>query len=103
MEKRKPHYNLKQILAQMDSVKAMNLTLSAVDGIRMAGMLKTDALEVVQGLTNTNFYKSITTYANNKIWQDVYYTEWQGKQLYVKFQQAGKYFIVSFKEQENGY
>jgi hypothetical protein len=30
--------------------------------------------------------------------QDVYHAEWRGKPLYVKFQQAGEYFIVSFKE-----
>lgn len=30
--------------------------------------------------------------------QDVYHAEWRGKPLYVKFQQAGDYFVVSFKE-----
>lgn len=98
MEKRRPQYDLKAIIAQMDSVEGMNLTLSAVEGIRMAGMVKTEALEVVRGLSNANFYKSMTTHKSHQIWQDVYHGEWRGKQLYVKFQQAGEYFVVSFKE-----
>jgi len=30
--------------------------------------------------------------------QDVYHAEWQEVALYIKFQQAGKYFVISFKE-----
>jgi motility quorum-sensing regulator/GCU-specific mRNA interferase toxin len=94
MEKRRPHYELKAIIAQMVDVEAMNLTQSAVEGIRIAGMVKAEALEVVQCLTNSNFYKSMTTHISHKVWQGVYHAEWRGKQLYV----AGEYFIVSFKE-----
>lgn len=38
MEKHKPHYLLKVIQAQIDTLDAMNLTLSARAGIRAAGM-----------------------------------------------------------------
>ena len=98
MEKRRPLYDLKKIIAQMDSVEAMNLTLSAVEGIRMAGMIKTEALQVVRGLSNANFYKSMTTHKCHQIWQDVYHADYREKRLYVKFQQLGDYFVVSFKE-----
>lgn len=98
MEKRSPHYPLARILEQMTTVEAMNLTLSAQDGIRSAGMSKADALEVVRGLSRAKFYKSMTTTKDHRVWQDVYHAEWCGKPLYVKFQQAGEYFIVSFKE-----
>ena len=30
--------------------------------------------------------------------QDVYHAEWQSVALYIKFQQAGEYFVISFKE-----
>jgi motility quorum-sensing regulator/GCU-specific mRNA interferase toxin len=76
----------------------MNLTVSATQGIRVAGMTRSEALEVVRQLSGANFYKSMTTHQNHKIWQDVYHAKWQEKMLYVKFQQAGEYFIVSFKE-----
>ncbi len=43
MEKLKNHYSLADIQAQMMTVPAMNLTGSARDGIRQAGMAQTDA------------------------------------------------------------
>lgn len=98
MEKHKPHYLLKAIQTQMTAPEAMNLTLSAMAGIRAAGMGQVDALDVIQGLTSANFYKSMTTTQNHRVWQDVYYGEWQGVALYIKFQQAGEYFVISFKE-----
>ena len=98
MEKRTPHYPIAAIQAQMNSVEEMNLTLSSQTGIRLAGMTKQEALHVVRDLTGKNFYKSMTTHADHRVWQDVYHAQWAGKRLYVKFQQAGDYFIVSFKE-----
>jgi len=98
MEKHKPHYLLKAIQAQMNTLNAMNLTLSARAGIRAAGMAQADALAVVQGLTAMDFYKSMTSNTDHRVWQDVYHAEWQGVALYVKFQQAGEYFVISFKE-----
>lgn len=52
----------------------------------------------LQGLTATDFYKSMTINTDHRVWQDVYHAEWQGIALYVKFQQAGEYFVISFKE-----
>ena len=98
MEKNKPHYLLKAIQAQMTTPEAMNLTLSALAGMRSAGMAQADALTVIQGLTAVNFYKSMTTHSDHRVWQDVYYSEWQDVALYIKFQQAGEYFVISFKE-----
>ncbi|MFA7268728.1 MAG: type II toxin-antitoxin system MqsR family toxin [Sterolibacterium sp.] len=98
MEKRSPHYLLSAIQEQMSSIEAMNLTQSAQLGIRAAGMVMAEALEVVRGLSRSDFYKSMTTNKDHRVWQDVYHGEWRGKLLYVKFQQAGEYFVVSFKE-----
>lgn len=98
MEKRRPHYALKAILEQMNCVENMNLTLSAQQGIRVAGMTRNEALEVVSKLSASDFYKSMTTHQSHRIWQDVYHAKWREKLLYVKFQQAGEYFVISFKE-----
>ena len=98
MEKRSPHYLLSEIQAQMTTVGTMNLTISAQDGIRAAGMVKAEALEAVRGLSRADFYKSMTTNKDHRVWQDVYHAAWRGKRFYVKFQQAGEYFVVSFKE-----
>jgi motility quorum-sensing regulator/GCU-specific mRNA interferase toxin len=98
MEKQKPHYLLKAIQAQMTTQEAINLTLSALEGMRSVGMAQADVLTVIQGLTTVNFYKSMTTHSDHREWQDVYYSEWQDVALYIKFQQAGEYFVISFKE-----
>ncbi|MEQ1592293.1 MAG: type II toxin-antitoxin system MqsR family toxin [Thiobacillaceae bacterium] len=98
MEKRKPHYPLADVKAQMTTVQEMNLTVSAKVGIRQAGMAAADALAVVCGLTQANFYKSMTTNHDHAVWQDVYHATWNGKALYIKFQRVGAYFVISFKE-----
>ena len=98
MEKQKPHYLLKAIQAQMTSPEAMNLTLSALTWIRAAGLAQIDALAVVQGLTAVNFYKSMTTNPDHRVWQDVYLAQWLEVGLHIKFQQPGEYFVISFKE-----
>lgn len=98
MEKRIPHYDLMEIQAQMISVEAMNLTESARIGIHQAGMGWSDALAVVHGLQRLDFCKSMTTHRDHRVWQDVYHSEWRGRALYVKFQRAGEFFVVSFKE-----
>ena len=98
MEKQTPYYPLANIQAQMMTVQEMNLSVSAKTGIRSMGMAQADALAVVLGLTRKDFYKSMTTHADHRVWQDVYHGQWNGAALYIKFQRAGEYFIVSFKE-----
>lgn len=98
MEKRIPHYSLAEIQAQMISVATMNLTESARLGIHGAGLAWDDALAVVQGLRRSDFYKSMTTLRDHRVWQDVYHGQRGELALYVKFQRAGEFFVVSFKE-----
>lgn len=98
MEKSTPHYPLAEIQVQMISVQEMNLTVSARTGVRAVGMVQADALAVVQKLTRKNFYKSMTTHADHRVWQDVYHGQYKGVSLYVKFQRVDVYFVVSFKE-----
>jgi len=99
MEKRKPHYPLADIQKQMGTVESLNMTQLAKTGMRLAGMVMSEALSVVRSLKHGDFHKSMTTHANVKVWQDVYHAQWRGKPLYVKFQKHDKYFVVSFKEQ----
>jgi motility quorum-sensing regulator / GCU-specific mRNA interferase toxin len=98
MEKQTPHYHLLAIQSQMQFVADMNLTVSARTGIRAAGMSQSDALVVLQSLKCVDFHKSMTTLANHRVWQDVYHGQWKGLRLYVKFQLAGEFFVISFKE-----
>lgn len=47
MEKHTSHYLLIEIQAQMTTVQKMNLTVSAITGIRKLGMSRAEALSVV--------------------------------------------------------
>ncbi len=67
-------------------------------GGRAVGMAQADALAVVQRLSRKDFYKSMTTHADNRVWQDVYHGQWSEAALYIKFQRIREYFVVSFKE-----
>lgn len=94
MEKRIPHYLLSEIHAQMLTEQDMNLTATALAGIRAVGMSQADALSVIKKLARKNFYKSMTTHGDNRIWQDVYHSNWKG----IEFQRHEEYFVISFKE-----
>ena len=55
--------------------------------------------DVVMSLTIANFYKSMTTYADHRIWQDVYHAETTGgDEVYLKLTVIDDVLIVSFKE-----
>lgn len=75
MEKRRPHYDLKAIQSRMNSIEALNLTMTARHGIKAAGMTLGDALAVIKKLTTGNFYKAMTVHADSRVWQDVYHAE----------------------------
>ena len=71
MEKRTPHCKLSDIkyLVQAEKVPT---TYSAEQGAAQMGLNVTDMLSVILSLTSTDFYKSMTTHADHKVWQDVY-------------------------------
>ena len=50
-------------------------------------------------LTPGQFYKSMTTHADHRIWQDVYRTQTtRGDEVYLKLTVVDDVLIVSFKE-----
>jgi motility quorum-sensing regulator/GCU-specific mRNA interferase toxin len=54
---------------------------------------------VVKALTSADFYKSMTTHADHRIWQDVYRTRLAGEaEVYLKLTVIDDLLIVSFKE-----
>lgn len=89
MEKCTPHYSLIEIQAQMTSVMAMNLTETARVGIHGAGMEWEDALTVVRGLRRQEFYKSMTTHHDYRIWQDVYHAHWDAQSTVCQVSKGG--------------
>ena len=55
-------------------------------------------LEVVLRLTHADFYKSMTTHADHRVWQDVYRPMTGAGEVYLKLTVIDDVLIVSFKE-----
>lgn len=57
-----------------------------------------EIIGVVAGLTPRDFYKSMTTHADHRVWQDVYRPKTPAGEVYVKLTVIDDVLIVSFKE-----
>jgi motility quorum-sensing regulator / GCU-specific mRNA interferase toxin len=99
MEKSTPHCKLSvvQALAESGNVRA---TASAFSGARELGINDLSGMcAIIMEMTPTNFYKSMTTHADHRIWQDVYQTKTEhGDEVYLKLTVIEDVLIVSFKE-----
>jgi len=76
VEKRKPTYDLATLRAAFPDEKSLRLSRTAVHCVRSLGFSMADVVAVVQGLRFRHFYKSMTTYADHTVWQDVYHANY---------------------------
>jgi motility quorum-sensing regulator/GCU-specific mRNA interferase toxin len=102
MEKHKRTYDLESLKDAFSEVESLGgkVTNSAFKGAQELGLSREDLIEVIQSLKPRDFYKSMTSYADSRIWQDVYHAERGKKGLYLKFtvKPDGDYLLISFKE-----
>lgn len=100
MEKRKPHYDLKKIKAVVKDPASRPFTISALRGGLKLGLTEMDMRKVVIDLSRKDFYKSMTTYADNQTWQDVYHGQTEsGVIVYIKVTayDDGRPPVIQFK------
>ncbi len=97
MEKRTPHCKLTVVRALVEAGK-VRTTQTARLGALALGFSFSDMLEVVLALKPSDFYKSMTTYADHTIWQDVYRPKTRAGDVYLKLTVIDDVLIVSFKE-----
>jgi motility quorum-sensing regulator/GCU-specific mRNA interferase toxin len=63
------------------------------------GLTLERVVAVIQGIHREQFYKSMTSESDHRIWQDVYHVPLGDLVLYVKFTTDDEgYFVISFKE-----
>ena len=99
MEKKKPHYALDSIKATFTTEASLRMTKTAQDTAFALGILRTDLVKLIQSMTREQFYKSMTSLADHRIWQDVYHVPVESTVLYVKITtDAEGYLVISFKE-----
>jgi motility quorum-sensing regulator/GCU-specific mRNA interferase toxin len=99
MEKHRAHYDLDEIKEAFSSPEKLRISVSALRAMGALNLTKDDVVAVIRALSATDFYKSMTSYHDHRIWQDVYHSKYEGLTLYVKItvDQEG-YFLISFKE-----
>lgn len=97
MEKRTPNCSLKVVKQLVISGK-VRTTHAARTGAVALGWDLTDMVKVILALTPADFYKSMTTHADHRIWQDVYRPRTEVCDVYLKLTVIDDVLIVSFKE-----
>lgn len=97
MEKRSPHCQLSVIKTLIQEGKVRS-TFSALTGGAALGLDFDGMVTVILALTPADFYKSMTTYADHRVWQDVYRPTTSAGEVYLKLTVIDDVLIVSFKE-----
>ena len=102
-EKRKPTYNLEAIKAKFGNVENLNLTGTALKTAFELGFDRQAIVDTIQKIERVHFNKSMTSYANSRVWQDVYNVPHEETSLYVKFTSDAvtEFKLLSFKEDTN--
>jgi motility quorum-sensing regulator / GCU-specific mRNA interferase toxin len=99
VEKRSPHYDLAQIQADVRRLGVAAFTKSALDGGRVMGLTSAEMLKVIASLGRRDFFKSMTTYADHRVWQDVYHAATPvRKEAYIKLTLRAGASVIQFKE-----
>ena len=100
-EKRKQTYDLGafQAWAATDAFKA---TGTAVRTAASLGFTASDMVRTIQTMSRKHFYKSMTSFADHRLWQDVYHVPSDVGLLYVKFSKGlvTEFLLLSFKEKD---
>lgn len=102
-EKRKPTYDLEAFKAAFSSVDRLNVTGAAIRTAAALGFGRADIVATIQTMQRRQFYKSMTAYANHRVWQDVYHVPSEHGTLYIKFTAdvVAEFLLLSFKEKDN--
>lgn len=99
-EKRKPTYDLEAFKA---AAPRMRVTVAAARTAAALGFVRADVMTTIHTMRRTQFYKSMTSFGDHRIWQDVYHVPSSVGTLYVKFTADAltEFVLLSFKEKDD--
>lgn len=103
MEKRSPTYDLDTIKVYFSKVERLAITRTALQSAQALGFRTNEIVAIIQTITRTHFYKSMTSHADHRIWQDVYHVPHnEVGELYIKFTsgEITDFMVLSFKRKE---
>ena len=103
-EKRKPTYDLPTLKDAFSSVDRLQATSTALRTAASLGFGRREIVATIQSMERRQFVKSMTSYADHRVWQDVYYVPSEAGMLYVKFTAdvMTEFLLLSFKEKGDG-
>jgi motility quorum-sensing regulator / GCU-specific mRNA interferase toxin len=107
MEKRKPHHDLGKLKGLFRRARTRVITATARKGAVAMGYMDVEAMQgVIERLSPAHFHKSMTTYRDSRIWQDVYrFRDDDGRRVYIKLQlsfDGKKAVLIQMKRDEGG-
>lgn len=102
--KRKAVYDLAAFKATFKSVEKLAITTTALKNAADLGFGRQEIVETIQTMQPQHFYQSMTSYADHRIWQDVYHVPSVVGVLYIKFTAdvLTDFLLLSFKEKADG-
>jgi motility quorum-sensing regulator/GCU-specific mRNA interferase toxin len=100
VEKRRPSYDLSAIKRAIGTSQSLSITVAAFRDAVALGFDREGVAETIMTIEKAMFRKSMTTFADHRVWQDVYHVPVGNLRLYVKFQNAtvSEFKVMSFKE-----
>jgi len=103
-EKRKPTYDLDALKSSFREAKTLTAARSAISSAAALGCGRAEVVSVIQTIKPRDFQKSMTSYGNHRVWQDMYYVPSEMRELYVKFTVGivSDFLLLSFKERDDG-
>lgn len=98
-EKRKPTYDLAAFKA---AAAQMRVTVVATRTAAALGFSRAEIEATIETMQRSQFYKSMTSYGDHRVWQDVYHVPSATGTLYVKFtaDAVTEFLLLSFKEKD---
>jgi motility quorum-sensing regulator / GCU-specific mRNA interferase toxin len=99
-EKRKPTYDLDALKAAAHRIR---ITVVATRTAAALGFGRSEIETTIQTMRRSQFHKSMTSFADHRVWQDVYYVPSRAGTLYVKFtaDAVAEFMLLSFKEKDD--
>ncbi len=101
MEKRKPTHDLEAFKRVCGDAGRLEMTDVAARCAKQLGFKIADVARLIQTMDRTMFYKSMTSNADHRRWQDVYHVPVdRDLTIYLKFTDdtVTEFFVLSFKE-----
>ena len=98
MDKLKPSHDLEAFKAAFARHGAP-MTATAARSARNLGLTEADVIALINGVTRSDFVKSMTSYGNHRQWQDVYHINDDERVIYLKFtdHMITEFIVLSFK------